>query len=165
MATVNVKIVYTGRPLELDRAGADIPRIFTPDASYVDLPAMTEGYENEKGVGDGEGYGKSIYATNVDGWGHLPGLLPMAHTSVPMAQFERAAMAAFEAMKKDEENKGIEFEVEGYREELYWNQIAPNMVEQGFYIQVGDKEYGKAPESSEGENTPANPDDGEGSGE
>lgn len=140
MATI--KIVYAGPVVELDRPGMNIPRVFMPNNSYVDTPVFTEGYENADSVGDKEKYGKSIYATNVDGWGKLPGLLPMAHTTVKFAQYERAALAAAKAETEGAANEGITFEVEGYEEELYWNQIAPHMIEQGFYTKVGDTEYG-----------------------
>lgn len=149
--STTVTIIYKGPVVDEIRQGMNIPRLFNPDNSYVDSPVYTEGYPNEKGVGDGKSYGKSIYATNVDGWGKLPGLLPMAHTNVKFAQFERAVLAAVEAAKAGEENKGIKFDVEGYEEEIYWNQIARNMVDQGFYTKVGDKEYGEAPEAEDGE--------------
>ena len=120
------------------------PRIFEPTNSYIDSPVYTLGYEIDAEEAD-KIYGKSIYATNVDGWGDLPGLLPMASTTVKFAQYERAAMAAAEAEKAGEKNEGITFEVEGYMEDIYWNQIAPHMVALGFYTKVGDKEYGEAP--------------------
>lgn len=144
MAT-EIKIVYTGPVSEEIRAGMQIPRFFAPQNSYVDSAVYTEGYDPtaEGNYADGEAYGRSIYATNVDGWGRLPGLLPMASTTVKFAQYERAAMAAAEAELAGEENAGIEFEVEGYEEEIYWNQIAPHMVALGFYTKVGDKEYGE----------------------
>ena len=79
MATV--KIVYTGLVVDEIRPGMNIPRVFLPTSSYIDTPVFTQGYENKDGVGDGQSYGKSIYATNVDGWGKLFGLLPMATNS------------------------------------------------------------------------------------
>lgn len=151
MANVEVKIIYTGRVADDDvRNGMEIARYFAPENSYVDSPVFTDGYENKDKVGDGEAYGKSIYATNVDGFGELAGLLPMASNTGKFAQYERAAMAAAEAAKKGEKNTGITFEIEGYEDEIYWNQIAANMIEY-FYTKVGDKEYGTAPDDSEGE--------------
>lgn len=143
MATVT--IIYTGPVVEEVRKGEEIARYFAPNGSYVDTPVFTDGYPNTDKVGDKQSYGKSIYATNVDGWGKLPGLLPMASTTTKFAQYERAAMAAYAAEQAGEANEGITFEIEGYEEEIYWNQIAPNMVEQGFYTKVGDAEYGEAP--------------------
>lgn len=142
MAT-NVTIIYTGVIADEIRKGANIPRIFAPVNSYVDTPVFTEGFENKDALGDGESYGKSIYATNVDGQGFLAGLLPMKSFTGKMAQFERAILAAKEAEEKDAENTGITFEIDGYEEEIYWNQIAGSIYDQGFYVKVGDKEYGK----------------------
>lgn len=143
MAATAIQIIYNGPVVDLIRQGMNISRIFEPTNSYIDSPVYTEGYENEAGVGDGEKYGKSIYATNVDGWGNFPGLIPMASYPGRFAQYERAVFAAIEAKANDEENKGIEFEVEGYEAELYWHQFAPHMVDEGFYTKVGDKEYGE----------------------
>lgn len=148
MATV--KIIYTGITADIVRDGASIPRYFAPQNSYVDTPVFTEGYANSSKVGDKETYGKSIYATNVDGWGTLEGLSPMASTTTKFAQYERAYNAAVEAEAAGTENAGISFEITGYEDEIYWNQIAANMADR-FYTKVGDKEYGEKPEESEGD--------------
>lgn len=140
MATVT--IIYTGPVVEEVRKGEEIARYFAPNGSYVDTPVFTDGYPNTDEVGDKQSYGKSIYATNVDGWGNLPGLLPMASSATKFAQYERAIQAARKALEEDEENTGITFEVDGYEEEIYWNQMAPHFVDQGFYTKVGDNEYG-----------------------
>lgn len=147
MATVNVKIVYTGVVVDEVRNGEQIARYFAPNNSYVDTPVFTEGYENADEVGDGKSYGKSIYATNVEGWGSLYGLLPNASFNGKFAEFEMAKMAAAEAEKSGAENTGITFEIEGYEDELYWDQMAVNMYQQGFYIEVGDKKYGTEPDA------------------
>lgn len=141
MAT-QITIKYNGPVVDIVRNGMEIARIFYPENSYVDSPVFTEGHPV---VGDEKDYGKSIYATNVEGFGSLPGLLPMAHTTVPFAQFERAVAVAAAAKADGTENKGIVFEVEGYKEEIYWHQMAKNMVDQGFYSKVGDIEYGEDP--------------------
>lgn len=149
MAT-SITIKYVGPTVEINRKGMEIARYFAPQNSYVDSPVYTEGFDPtvEGNYADGEAYGKSIYATNVVGWGELPGLLPMAHTTTKFAQFERAVIVAFEAKANDTENAGITFEVEGYEDEIYWAQMAANMVDLGFYSKVGDKEYGQDEEAS-----------------
>lgn len=147
MANIEVKIIYTGALVDEIRQGMQIARYFSPDNSYIDSPVFTDGYANEDAVGDKGTYGKSIYATNVAGNGELPGLIPMASANGKFAQYERAIFAAKAAAEKGEENTGITFEIETYEDEIYWNQIAPNMVEQGFYTKVGDNEYGTDPGS------------------
>lgn len=139
MAT-KVKIVYNGPVVDIIRNGMEIARIFVPKASYVDSEVFTKGLTVEASDAEEQIYGKSIYATNVDGWGRLPGLLPMASTTVPFAEFERAVAVAAAAKAADAKNTGVEFEVEGYKEELYWTQMGENMKEQGFEVTVGDEE-------------------------
>jgi hypothetical protein len=145
--SVAVKIIYLGAKFDEVRQGEQIARYFYPNNSYVDTPVFTKGYANEDAVGDKESYGKSIYATNVDGWGNCPGLLPSASATNKFVQFERAILAAAEAKKSGAENTGISFEIEGYEDEIYWNQMAQNMYQDGFYIEVGDKKYGPEPTS------------------
>lgn len=147
MAAVNVKIIYTGAIVDDIRVGAEIARYFVPNNSYVDTPVFEQGYANEGAVGDKNSYGKSIYATNVDGWGSLYGLLPSASATNKFVQFERAAMAAAAAKEAGTANEGISFEIEGYEEEIYWNQMAANIWQTGFYIEVGDNKYGEEPAS------------------
>lgn len=142
MAT-NVTIIYYGPIVDEIRQGASIPRYFAPLNSYVDLPVMTEGFANEEGLGDGESYGKSIYATNVDGQGFLPGLIPMYSNTTKYAQFQLAIFAAKEAEERGAENTGVTFEIDGYEEEIYWIQQGRALADQGFYTKVGDKEFGK----------------------
>ena len=148
MASIEVKIIYTGPVVDDVRNGMQIARYFEPTNSYVDSPVFTDGYANAAAVGDKKTYGKSIYATNVDGWGKACGLLPMASTTTKFAQYERAAMAAAEAEKAGTENTGITFNIEGYEDEIYWNQIAANMADY-FYTKVGSNEYGVKPAESD----------------
>lgn len=144
MATTQVTIIFKGPVVDIDRTGMPIYRLFVPNNSYVDSSVYTQGYPVDAEAADKK-YGKSIYATNVDGFGTLPGLLPMASTTTKFAQFERAVIAAAVAEANGEENKGIVFDVEGYEEVIYWNQIGANMVDLGFYTKVGDEEHGEAP--------------------
>ena len=147
MATVNVKIIYTGVVVDEVRDGEQIARYFAPNNSYVDTQVFTDGYANADAVGDGKSYGKSIYATNVDGWGTLPGLKPEASFNGKFAEFGMAIDAAIAAKAAGTENTGITFTIDGYEDELYWNKMAQNMIDQGFYIEVGDKKYGPEPDS------------------
>ena len=139
----NVTIIYNGPIVDEIRQGANIPRFFAPLNSYVDTPVFTEGFANEEGLGDGESYGRSIYATNVDGQGFLPGLIPMYGNTTKYAQFQLAIFAAKAAEEKGAENTGITFEIEGYEEEIYWIQQGRLMADEGFYTKVGDQEFGK----------------------
>lgn len=143
MATT-ILIKFVGPVAEVERKGMEIARYFAPQNSYVDSPVYTEGFDPaaEGNYADGEAYGKSIYATNVLGWGELKGLIPMAHTTTKFAQFERAVIAAFKAKEEEAKNKGIEFEVEGYEDVIYWAQICRHMADEGFYCKVGDEEFG-----------------------
>lgn len=146
MAAIEVKIIYNGLVVEDIREGMQIARYFEPTNSYVDSPVYTDGYPNADQVGDKETYGKSIYATNVEGWGELKGLFPMKSTTTKFAQYERAILAAVAAKEKGEENTGITFEIDGYEDDIYWNQMGANMADR-FYTKVGDNEYGQAPAS------------------
>lgn len=138
MATFNVTIIYNGPATEVDREGDSIFRFFVPQNSYVDTAVYTEGYANEEQVGDKGTYGKSIYATNVDGFGEFKGLAPMKSTTVKFAMFERAVLAAIDAEKAGEENTGVTFEIEGYEEKLYWEQMGDNMKDMGFATTIAD---------------------------
>lgn len=126
MAT-EVKIIYNGPVTEIKRIGSNIARIFLPNNSYVDSAI----------------YAGTIYDTNVAGWGKLTGLLPMASTTTKFAQFERAAISYANSQLVGGYNKGVTFEVDGYEEEIYWSQMATNLVDQGYYTKIGDTEYGK----------------------
>lgn len=145
--SVAVKIIYTGAIVDEVRDGAQIARYFAPQNSYVDTPVFTDGYANEDAVGDKNSYGKSIYATNVDGWGTANGILPSASATNKFVQFERAKLAAAAAKEAGTANTGIEFEIDGYEDEIYWNQMATNMYQEGFYIEVGDNKYGTEPDT------------------
>ena len=142
---MEIKIIYGGPIVDEIRKGMNIPRIFEPTNSYVDSPVYTEGYDPtaEGAYASAEAYGKSIYATNVDGWNFFPGLIPMNGNTTKFAQFQRAIFAAKDAEEKGAENTGITFEIDGYEEEIYWTQMGRNMVDQGFYTKVGDEEFGK----------------------
>lgn len=132
MATT-VTIIYNRVAPEVTPEGSPIARIFVPDDSYIDSDVFVEGH--------GDDYGKSIYATNVDGLGTVPGLLPMASTTRKFAEFELAVKSAIESIT-GKGFSGVSFDIDGYVDELYWKQIAANLVDQGFVTTVGSVVYG-----------------------
>lgn len=137
MATT-VTIIYNGPIVDEIRPGTSIPRYFEPTNSYVDLPVMTEGFENTDQLGDKGTYGKSIYATNVEGQGFLPGLIPMYSNTQKYAMFEQAVLAAKAAKDAGETNEGITFDITegGYEAELYWKQQGRALKDEGFEVTV-----------------------------
>lgn len=148
MADTTIKIVYTGRPTDEIRVPVkEIAPIFYPDASYVDTDVFTNGFANKDQTGDKKTYDKSIYATNVYGQGFGPGILPIGSAPVPFAYFENAIAIALKAEEDGTENKGVEITVSDNKEVLYFTQMGKNLAEQGFYVKVGDEEFGQAPEA------------------
>lgn len=139
-------IKYVGLPVDDIRPGMPIPAIFLPNDSYVDTTAYVDGHPDD--------YGKSIYATNVNGWGGLPGLLPMASTPTKFAWFEMAVIESTKAQLAGEEIPTITVDIENQQDKLWWLQMAPNFVGSGFYITVGDKVFGEDPAA---EDEPAEP--------
>lgn len=136
-----VTIVYNGPIVDNDvRIGTSIPRYFEPANSYVDLPVMTEGYENANALGDKGTYGKSIYATNVEGQGFLPGLLPANSAASKYAWFDQAIYAAKAAKDAGTSNNGVEFTIETADEQIYWLQQARGLKDQGFEVTVEEIE-------------------------
>lgn len=146
MADTTIKIVYTGRPSDEIRVPVkEIAPIFYPDASYVDTDIFTQGFANKDQVGDKKTYDKSIYATNIYGQAFGPGILPIGSAPVPFAYFEKAIAIALKAEEDGTENTGVELTVSENKEVLYFEQMAKNLEEQGFYVKVGDEEFGTAP--------------------
>lgn len=129
-----VTITYTAPATEEVQVAMPIASIFAPRGSYVDSAVMVEGgpiREDEENI-----YDKSIYATNVDGWGEIDVKEPFATTSIPLpvalAQFKLAAADAI-----DGSGDGIlSFEVEDYKEAIYYATLGQQMADQGFTITV-----------------------------
>ena len=142
-------IKYVGLPVDDVRMGMQIPALFVPTDSYVDSSVYVNGHPDD--------YGKSIYATNVYGWGDLPGLLPMASTPTKFAWFEMAIMESIKAQEAGEEIPTITVDIEDQDDELWWLQMAPNFVGSGFYITVGDKVFGEDPAAEDEPAEPSNP--------
>ena len=144
MATT-VTIVYNGPIVDTIRPGTSIPRYFDPANSYVDLPVMTEGFDNSVAqLGDKASYGKSIYATNVKGNGALWGLLPIFSGTQKYAMFEQAIFAAKAAEDAGTSNDGVTFDITsgGYEEQLYWEQQGKALEDQGFVVTVTTEDDG-----------------------
>ena len=118
-----VTIKFNGFNTDEQRQAMSIFSQYTPDGSYVDSQAFVEGLT----LDSTEIYGKSIYATNVEGWGELFGLIPMANTTARFAWFERAIKSYVAAEAAGDADEGVTFEITTSDEELYWLQMADNM--------------------------------------
>lgn len=140
-----IKILYKGVETEASKIVSPICRIYRPDSSYVDTPVYTQGgpitADGQPVAKIGEvdpNYGKSIYATNVDGFGAVPSPEPFATTSVPfpvpLSQFKLAMVST----EKDEETGApyVEFDVDDYKEAFYYSQVGVALADQGFEVTV-----------------------------
>ena len=139
-----IKITYKGVETEASKIVSPICRIYRPDSSYVDTQVYTQGGpitadgQPVAAIGDVDpNYGKSIYATNVDGFGTVPSPEPFATTSVPfpvpLAQFKLAMVSA---EKDDDGNPYVEFDVADYKEAFYYSQVGVALVDQRFEVTV-----------------------------
>ena len=107
----------------------EIARFFAPENSYVDSESYINGYTTASGAVDTDHKARSIYATNVDGLGFLPGLLPMNSTTTRAAIWDLAIKVAKDAEAAGETNEGITFDIgSDYLEEFYWRQVAQFMI-------------------------------------
>lgn len=132
-----VKIVYKGVEKDIEKLVAPICRCYVPASSYIDTPVYTEGHPVGEETKD---YEKSVYATNVDGFGEIPVMEPYATTSIPLpvalAQFKVAVVAD----AKDENGfPFVEFDVEDYKEAFYYRSLGQELAEQGFEVAVAKK--------------------------
>lgn len=101
----NVTIKFVAPVEDAIRPGMNIPPYFTADNSYVDSKAYVDGVPASKDP-EYAGYGKSVYATNVTGWGALPGLKPLETNTTRFAWFARAVeVAAAAAVTADAAGK------------------------------------------------------------
>jgi len=126
MAEFNITIVYTGAVIDdtVRPVINEIPRIFVEAPSYVDTAAL-------------EG---TIYDTNVEGWGSLPGLDPYGDGTYKLAWLGQAVLAKAKADAEGGENAGVTFTVAGADEQLYWNVMKNALANQGFDITVANAE-------------------------
>lgn len=141
-----VTITYNGIDVDADLRIADpISRIMVPTSSYIDSAVYREGHPAETVTTvspefEFEGYGKSIYATNVlSGIDSIPmpdiwseSTVPM---SVPLAQFRMAVVG------EDDGNGGKtrSFDVEDYKEAFYYMELGVQLKDQGFTVEVAPK--------------------------
>ena len=132
-----IKITYKGIEPTPERISSSICSIFVPTSSYIDSEVYMEGGP----VGDDPLlYGKSVYATNVRGFGSIPMVEPYATMSipfpVPLAQFKLAVVA------DDVDEEGfpyVEFEVDDYKEAFYYKEVGNAIADQGFEVAVTKK--------------------------
>jgi hypothetical protein len=126
MASYNVTIVYNGPEIDVASAqtGLQIARTFVQAKSYVDTVP----------------YDGTVWDTNVDGWGSLPGLDPFGLGTYKFAWFGQAIAVANAAKESGESNDGVTFEVAGADEKLYWEVMKTAMASQGFEVTVEDVE-------------------------
>lgn len=125
--TVKIKYEPPVAPVD-DRAGDPICPVIVPESSYVDSDVYVNGHE--------EDYGKSVYATNVEGNGTIERPAPFDATHIPMssplAQFNLATVLEEKGTLKD----GVEFTVEDYKEAFYYKTLGEQLKDQGFTVEV-----------------------------
>lgn len=135
----SVKITFAGISQDVERLADPICRTFTPDGSYADSAVFVEGNPVGADATDKK-YGKSVYATNVDGWGDIEVKEPFASTSIPfptaLAQFKLATVADD---IDDEGHPFVEFDVEDYKEAFYYKEVGAAIADQGFVVEVTKK--------------------------
>lgn len=139
-----IKITYKGVETEATKIVSPICRIYRPDSSYVDTAVYTQGgpitADGQKAASIGDvdpNYGKSIYATNVEGLGSSLSPEPFATTSVPfpvpLAQFKLAMVSD----KTDENGYSyVEITTDDYKEAFYYSQVGISLADQGFVVDV-----------------------------
>lgn len=124
----NVTITYSPIADESLRSADSIFAQFQAHNSYVESNV----YEN--GTGN---YGRSIYATNVCGWGKLLGLFPLASTPIKLAYMEQAIQEALAAEAAGQPVPSITVEIDSQEDLLWWKMITPNLEDQGFTFEIG----------------------------
>lgn len=122
-----VTIVYTG-PKAADAVDLTLPicPIYTTTNSYVDSTA----------------YAGTVYDTNVQGFGSIEAVEPYASTGfpfpVPLAQFKMAVIGTAQS----DGSKKYEFEVDDYKEAIYYTEVGAQLADQGFTVTVTEKTEG-----------------------
>lgn len=123
MAT-KIKIIYDPRKVAeaLPRKEANICNTFEPGNGYTD----TEAYEGTRFDANVYGMDNYVEKANHIAQTHIP-------MSVPMAQLNMAIMGT----EQEDGTRVYEFEVEDYKEAVYYKQIGIDLADQGFTIEVG----------------------------
>ena len=128
-----VTIKYTKPVKGADQVVASIFRYFAPMSSYIDTAVYTEGYP----VGEEDKvYGKSVYATNVDGFGEV-GLIPPYDEAKFPVPFP-GPMHYFTFAVQAEDGK-VEFTVDDWKDAMYYKEIGADLKDQGFEITVAEQ--------------------------
>lgn len=120
MFTVNVK--YYGVAIDVARTVAPICPTFQSPSSYVDTPA----------------YAGTALASNVAGWGVIPGG-PDVEVGVPFpAGIHNFNVSKLGEKKKDETGTYIEAElkVDTAKDALFYRNLAVELKDQGYVITV-----------------------------
>lgn len=124
MAAYKVKITFDPRKVTAPVAEpfANICTTFQPDTAYV----------------DSEDYNGTRYDSNVRGFGSIPQVEPYASTSIPMgtplAQFKLARLA--QVVNAETGVRELTFEVDDYKEAFYYAELADDLKDQGFAVEV-----------------------------
>lgn len=140
MAKVIVK--YYGPAVVDARVASPICPIMLPVNSYADAPVMVEGLEGK--------YGKSIYATNVHGFGRIEDAVaaPYIHLSFPGGmKAVNMAIVGEEVTEDGKTFRKLEMEVSDYKEVLYFKELAAH-VAPDFEIVVDGGATEEAPEGN-----------------
>lgn len=129
-------VVIEYKPVEglAEQFAMPVCGLYNPTSSYIDSAVYEDGHtvasENASTLAKST-YGKSVYATNVEGFGEIAMPEPFATESIPMdgwAQFKLA-------MVQDEDNK-VTFDVEDYKEAFWYKTVGAQLVDRGFTVTV-----------------------------
>lgn len=133
-----VIIKYTKPTKEADKVVASIFRYFAPMSSYIDTAVYEEGYP----VGEEtKVYGKSVYATNVDGFGEVGLIPPYNEVTVPVPFPGPMHYFTFATQAEDGQ---VKFTVDSWKDAMYYKEIGADLKDQGFDITVIEQEAGTA---------------------
>ena len=155
-----ITVTYTKPVAPAVNAYDQIMAIFQPTNSYVDTAAYTgatgDTVWSDKVVGDtditstrdaGAASTKSIYSTNVPGWGtiEVPEFFKDTHIPfpLPLAQFiyDSIADAGIDGTGTTP-SESVKFVVNSYEEAFFYAQLAKDMKDQGFTFVIEPLDLG-----------------------